>query len=47
LAAGESPSLWDAQIAQAVARAGYGVLLTEDPNHGQSIAGVEIVNPFA
>jgi predicted nucleic acid-binding protein len=39
-------SLWDALIVTAAARLGAVRLYTEDLNHGQVIAGVEIVNPF-
>ena len=39
-------SQWDAMLVTAAARAGCDVLLTEDLNHGQVIAGVRIVNPF-
>lgn len=39
-------SLWDALIVSAAARLGAARLYTEDLNHGQVIAGVEIVNPF-
>ena len=33
-------------LVTAAARAGCDVLLTEDLNHGQVIAGVRIINPF-
>lgn len=39
-------SLWDALIVAAAARIGAVRLYTEDLNHGQVIAGVEVVNPF-
>lgn len=39
-------SFWDSLIVAAAARAKCKVLLTEDLNHGQKIAGVKIVNPF-
>ena len=40
-------SLWDALIVAAAAGAGCEALMTEDLNAGQTIAGVQIVNPFA
>jgi predicted nucleic acid-binding protein len=40
-------SFWDALIVVAAARAGAGVLYTEDLNDGQEILGVRISNPFA
>lgn len=39
-------SFWGALIIVAAAKAGAERLLTEDLNHGQLIAGVQIVNPF-
>ncbi|HET8984637.1 MAG TPA: PIN domain-containing protein, partial [Trueperaceae bacterium] len=39
-------ALWDAQIILAAARSGCDLLLTEDLNHGQVIAGVTIRDPF-
>ena len=39
-------SFWDAMILAAAEQAGAGILLTEDLNHGEKIAGVEVVNPF-
>ncbi len=39
-------SFWDALLVSAANRLGASVLLTEDLNHGQTIAGVEIQNPF-
>ena len=39
-------SFWDAMIVQAAVEAGCTLLYTEDLQHGQKIAGVEIVNPF-
>lgn len=41
------PSYWDSLILAAAERAGASVLYTEDLQHGQTIAGVEIVDPFA
>ena len=41
-----SISFWDAAIIASASEAGCTVLLTEDLNHGQSIAGVLIRNPF-
>jgi predicted nucleic acid-binding protein len=40
-------SFWDALIVAAAASANCKVLLTEDLNHGQTIAGVRVSNPFA
>lgn len=40
-------SLWDAMVVEAAARAGCTTLLTEDLNAGQTIQGVQVVNPFA
>ena len=40
-------SIWDALILQAAAAGGCRELLTEDMQHGASLLGVEIVNPFA
>lgn len=39
-------SIWDAMVVEAAALAGCRTLLTEDLNHGQTIRGVTIVNPF-
>ncbi len=39
-------SYWDSAILAAAAVAGCGVLLTEDMQHGQTVEGVRIVNPF-
>lgn len=39
-------SLWDALIVAAAAGAGCEVVITEDLNSGQNIAGVQIINPF-
>jgi len=39
-------SFWDSLILVAAARVGATRLYTEDLNHGQTIRGVEIVNPF-
>ena len=47
LAAEVRISLWDAMIVRSAERMGCSVLWTEDLNHGQVIAGVEIRNPFA
>lgn len=41
-----SVSFWDALVVRAAAVAGCGVLLTEDLQHGQTIDGVRIENPF-
>lgn len=40
-------SFWDAMIVQSAHRLGCRILWSEDLNSGQSIAGVEIRNPFA
>lgn len=37
---------WDALIVVAAAASGAGILLTEDLNHGQTIEGVLLENPF-
>lgn len=39
-------SVWDAMIIRSASRMQCPVLWTEDLNHGQVIAGVEIRNPF-
>ena len=39
-------SLWDAMILAAAEEIGADVVLTEDLNHGQQIAGVRVENPF-
>ncbi len=39
-------SYWDALILHAAKKAGCGIVLSEDLNHGQVIDGVRIVNPF-
>jgi predicted nucleic acid-binding protein len=39
-------SIWDALILRAAKKAGCRVLLSEDMQHGQTIDGVRIVNPF-
>lgn len=40
-------SFWDALICASAQKAGAKVLLSEDMNSGQTIAGVRILNPFA
>lgn len=40
-------SFWDGLILAAAASANCVSLLTEDLNHGQTIAGVRVENPFA
>ncbi len=40
-------SFWDALVVVSAARAGAPRLYSEDFNEGQSILGVEVVNPFA
>jgi len=39
-------SFWDSLIVAAAEESGAGVLLSEDLQHGQVIAGVRVVNPF-
>jgi len=39
-------SFWDSLVLRMAKQAGCTVLLTEDFQHGQSIDGVRIVNPF-
>jgi len=39
-------SFWDALVVVGAARSGAQTLYTEDLQHGQTILGVEIVNPF-
>jgi predicted nucleic acid-binding protein len=39
-------SFWDAMIVAAARRAGAAKILTEDLNHGETIDGVTIENPF-
>ncbi len=39
-------SFWDALICASALKAGASAVLSEDLNHGQSIAGVRIENPF-
>ena len=39
-------SYWDAAVVEAARSLGCSELLTEDLNHGQSYAGVRVVNPF-
>jgi predicted nucleic acid-binding protein len=39
-------SFWDALIVAAAEQAGAGLLLSEDLNDGQSIAGIKVVNPL-
>lgn len=39
-------SFWDSLIVSAAEQAGARILLSEDLNPGQSIAGVSVVNPF-
>ncbi len=39
-------SLWDALIVESARAAGCERLLSEDMNHGQSLAGVRVENPF-
>lgn len=46
LTSAASISFWDALILAAARQAGCTTLYTEDLNHGQTIAGVKIVNPF-
>ena len=39
-------AFWDALIVVAAAGSGAEVLYSEDLSHGQTIAGVEVINPF-
>jgi predicted nucleic acid-binding protein len=39
-------ALWDALIVEAAVAGGCDRLLTEDLNHGQTIRGVQVENPF-
>jgi len=39
-------SFWDALIVASAIQCGATRILSEDLNHGQTIAGIEIVNPF-
>lgn len=39
-------SWWDAQVVAAAGRSGCALLLSEDLQHGQQIAGIEVVCPF-
>ncbi|HUA93374.1 MAG TPA: PIN domain-containing protein [Terracidiphilus sp.] len=39
-------SFWDASILQSAKETGCSILLTEDLQHGQTIDGVKVVNPF-
>lgn len=39
-------SFWDGLIVASAEQSGASILLSEDLNHGQIIAGVKIVNPF-
>ena len=40
-------SFWDGMILAAAEQSGAELLLTEDLNAGQEIAGIEIVSPFS
>ena len=40
-------SFWDALIVTSARRSGCSILLTEDLQHGQTLDGIRIVNPFA
>ena len=46
LSARDKLSFWDAMVIVAAARGGAMRLYTEDLQHGRTILGVEIVNPF-
>lgn len=39
-------SLWDAAIVEAARALGCGLILSEDLQHGQDLAGVTVVDPF-
>ena len=41
-----SLSFWDALIVEAARSAACELLLSEDLQHGQVIAGVRVINPF-
>ena len=40
-------SFWEAMIVAAALKGGAAQILSEDMNHGQTISGIRIVNPFA
>jgi predicted nucleic acid-binding protein len=46
LSGSDAVSFWDALILVAAARSGSTRLYTEDLQHGRTVLGVEIVNPF-
>jgi predicted nucleic acid-binding protein len=46
LSGSDALSFWDALILVAAARSGATRLYTEDLQHGRTVLGVEIVNPF-
>ena len=46
LSSSATVSFWDALVVVAAARCGARRLYTEDLQHGQTILGVEVVNPF-
>jgi predicted nucleic acid-binding protein len=39
-------SFWDGLIVASAEQSGASILLSEDLNHGQIIAGIKIINPF-
>ncbi len=39
-------SFWDSLIVVAASKSTAKILLSEDPNHGQIIEGVKVINPF-
>lgn len=39
-------SFWDAMVVAAAHAGGAELLLTEDLNHGQTVAGIKVKNPF-
>jgi len=47
LASAHRFSFWDALVIVAAARSGAKVLYSEDLQHGRTVRGVRIVNPFA
>ena len=47
LAAEHNFQFWDALIVSAAAEAGCALLLSEDMQHGVTVRGVTVVNPFA
>jgi predicted nucleic acid-binding protein len=46
LSSGRSISFWDSLVIVAASHSGANRLYTEDLQHGQTLLGVEVVNPF-